>query len=240
MKTYYIQQDDQQQGPFSIDELKKMQINPAVPVRTEGFKNWIKAREIPELYKALFAGHPQVAPVYAETQKGPLQPVIEKTGPAAGRNRKTVLVVLTLLITGFLIVKLQQSESYASASVSVSAIEKSNQPVKTTAQLKEERRKKELASPATYIKIKLNWRKNLVGETVLEGTLTNTATLASFKDPVVVVTWLSKTNTVLTKSRYPLYEYLGARKTISYKMKVKALSKYNNVKASVESATALQ
>ena len=90
-----------------------------------------------------------------------------------------------------------------------------------------------------YVKTKINWRKNLVGETVLEGTLTNTAVSASFKDPVVLITWLSKTNTTLATSRYPFYEYLGAKKTISYKLKVKAPSKYNSVKASVESATAL-
>lgn len=237
MKTYYIQQDNQQQGPYSVDQLKNMQINPAARVRVEGFKNWTKAREVPELYKALFAGHLQMAAARTETGKDISKQGIEKTGPA--RSRKIVLVLLALLITGFLIIKLQQSESYASASASVSAIEKKSAVVKTPVQLKEEKRKKEMANPAMYVKTKINWRKNLVGETVLEGTLTNTATLASFKDPVVLITWLSKTNTVLATSRYPFYEYLGAKKTISYKLKVKAPSKYNSVKASVESAIAL-
>lgn len=49
MRTYYIHQNDQQGGPYSVDQLKEMQINPAVPVWTEGLKDWIKAREIPEL-----------------------------------------------------------------------------------------------------------------------------------------------------------------------------------------------
>lgn len=238
MKTYYIQQNNQQQGPYSIDQLKSMQINPAAPVRAEGFKNWIKAREIPELYKALFATSPQVV-VFTETGKESL--ATEKTGLVAPKSRKIILVLLTLFITGFLIIKLQQSENYASASMSasVSSIEKKNALEKTPAQLKEERKKKEKANPSAYVKTKLNWRKNLVGETVLEGTLTNTATLSNFKDPVILVTWLSKTNTVLATSRYPLYEYLGAKKTISYKLKVKAPAKYDNVKASVESATAL-
>ena len=174
MKTYYIQQDNQQQGPYSIDQLKNMQISPAVPVRVEGFKNWTKAREVPELYKDLFAGHLQIPAVHAETGKDSFQADIEKTRPA--RSRKMILVLLTLLITGFLIIKLQQSESYASASASVSTIEKKSTAVKTPAQLKEEKRKKEIANPAMYLKTKINWRKNLVGETVLEGTLTNTAT----------------------------------------------------------------
>jgi hypothetical protein len=69
--------------------------------------------------------------------------------------------------------------------------------------------------------------------------LTNIATLADFKDPVITITWLSKTNTPLATTSHPLYEYLGARQTISYKMKLKAPAKYATIKASVESATAL-
>lgn len=239
MKTYYIRQDNQQEGPYSVDQLKTMQINPAVPVRVEGFKNWAKAREIPELYKALFAGQLQIAAVHTEAGKDSAQAGLEKTGPA--RSRKIVLVLLTLVITGFLIIKLQQAESYASTSVSasVAAIENKEAPAKTAASVKEERRKKEKAIPSSCVKTKISWRKNLVGETVLQGTLTNTAVSSNFKDPVIVVTWLSKTNTPLATSRYPLYEFLGAKTTISYKLKVKAPSKYNSVKASVESATAL-
>ena len=106
-------------------------------------------------------------------------------------------------------------------------------------QLKEERRKKEKANPSLYVKTKINWRKNLVGETVMEGTLTNTATLSNFKDPVILVTWLSKTNTVHWQQAVILYmNTSAAKKTISYKLKVKAPSKYNSIKASVESAAA--
>jgi len=239
MKTYYIRRDNEQQGPYSVDQLKNMQINPAVQVRVEGFKNWSKAREIPELYKALFAGQLQMASAHTEDGKNSVQAGIEKTTPA--RSRKIALVLLTLLITGFLIIKLQQAESYASTSVSasVAVIEKKNVPEKKPVPLKEERKKKEKANPSSCVKTKISWRKNLVGETVLQGTLTNTATISNFKDPVIVVTWLSKTNTPLATSRYPLYEYLGAKKTISYKLKVKAPSKYESVTASVESATGL-
>jgi hypothetical protein len=167
-------------------------------------------------------------------------PIDQQTSrQASGKSRKTILVVITLIITGFLILKLWQSETHASAAASEAVIEKKNTPVKTTAEIKEERRKKEIASPANYIKTKIKWRKNLVGETVLDGTLTNMATLADFKDPVITISWLSKTNTILATTNHPLYEYLGAKKTIPYKLKLKAPAKYASIKASVESATAL-
>lgn len=164
----------------------------------------------------------------------------EKTASrTSGQSRKTILVIITLVITGFLIVKLQQSENESAIVATASVVEKKNTTVKTTTAIKQERRKKETAHPADFIKTKIKWRKNLLGETVVEGSLTNTARLASFKDPVITITWLSKTNTALATTNYPLYEYLGASKTILYKLKVKAPAKYAAIKASVESATSL-
>ena len=83
----------------------------------------------------------------------------------------------------------------------------------------------------------MSWRKKLIGGTVLEGTLHNSATAVNFKDPVLLVTWLSKTNTVIGTNRFPLDEYVAAGKTISYKLKVKAPSKISDIMVSVENAT---
>ncbi len=163
----------------------------------------------------------------------------KKSGLASGKSWKTILAVIAVTITGFLIIKLQQTETHASTVAAVSSIEKKNEAVKTPTQLKEDRRKKEITNPASYIKTKIKWRKNLVGETVVEGNLVNIATLADFKDPVISITWLSKTNTPLATTSHPLYEYLAAKKTIPYKLKIKAPAKYASIKASVESATAL-
>ena len=132
MKTYYIQQDNQPKGPYSIDQLKKMQINPGVPVRAEGFKNWIKAKEIPELYKALFAGIQNVIADHTETTKESFQPGSEKTGSLARRTGKqhwySNIVYNRFLnhqiaTIGKLCIDIRVG--------SVSAIEKKNQPAKT-------------------------------------------------------------------------------------------------------------
>ena len=166
-------------------------------------------------------------------QRGPDESITGKTD-VAGKKWKTFLAVLALIGAAYLIIKLKQSES------NTPVLETVNMPLKISQKFKEEVRKKEIANPISYLKVKMNWRKNLIGETVLEGTLYNTAPLANFKDPVLLVTWLSKTNTSMGTNRYPLYEYLGAGKSIKYKLKVKAPSKISDAKVSVESATTIQ
>lgn len=151
---------------------------------------------------------------------------------------KTFLAVLALIGAAFLIIRLQQSEGGQPALQTVNTSAKNL--VNTPAKIKEESKKKEPVNPASYLKVKMNWRKKLIGGTVLEGTLHNSAPGVNFKDPILLVTWLSKTNTIIGTNRYPLYEYLEAGKTISYKLKVKAPSKIADVKVSIESATVVK
>ena len=134
----------------------------------------------------------------------------------------------------FLIIKLQKPET------KTTVFREHNRFEKTASKSNGDRSKKEAVNPAHYIKVKTSWRKNLIGETVLEGSLQNTASVDNFKDPVLLVTWLSKTNTVMGTNRYPLYEYLGAGRTIQFKLKAKAPSKIAEVKVLVESATVVQ
>ena len=46
---YYVIIKDEQQGPFSIEELAQMGITPETEVWTDGMNDWAKATEVPEL-----------------------------------------------------------------------------------------------------------------------------------------------------------------------------------------------
>jgi hypothetical protein len=151
---------------------------------------------------------------------------------------KTFLAVLALIGASFLIIKLQQPEGGQSTLQTVNTTAKDL--INTPAKIKEEVKKKEPSNPASYLKATMSWRKKLIGGTVLEGTLHNSAPQINFKNPVLVVTWLSKTNTVIGTNRYPLDEYVGAGKTIPYKLKVKAPPKIADIKVSVETATVVK
>ncbi|RYE50506.1 MAG: hypothetical protein EOP21_03690 [Hyphomicrobiales bacterium] len=69
--------------------------------------------------------------------------------------------------------------------------------------------------------------------------MTNTSKGVSIKDPVLVVTWLSKTNTHFATTNYSIPAILEAKASMPYKLKVKAPGKYAALKVSVESVTAL-
>lgn len=56
--TYFIVQNGQQQGPFNLDQLRTKGINANTPVWTQGFPNWKKAFEIPELQELLIPTPP--------------------------------------------------------------------------------------------------------------------------------------------------------------------------------------
>ena len=46
---YYIIQNGQQMGPYTVEQLKLYHVTPETDVWTEGMANWVKAKTVPEL-----------------------------------------------------------------------------------------------------------------------------------------------------------------------------------------------
>jgi len=247
MKSYFIRLDNKPQGPYSLDQLKEMKLDPAALVWAEGLKQWIKALEIPELQQELFPARPQWVADYSETGIDSPEFAQENKGAAFGKTLKTILAVAALIIATLLLIELKKSKTNSLAGKKV------DQPIQTTvsqpavshsikspAPVKIDTRQKEMENPVAYITSEINWRKNLVGSIVLEGTLSNTATVVNFKDPVILVTWLSKSNESIGTNKYPVNKYLPSGETISLKLKVSAPSKIADAWVSVVSATPVQ
>ncbi len=57
MKTFFLFIDDEQQGPFNLEELKTKKITRTTKVWFEGLEDWKNADEIEEL-KSLFISIP--------------------------------------------------------------------------------------------------------------------------------------------------------------------------------------
>ena len=247
MKSYFIRQDNKPQGPYSIDQLKEMKLNPAVLVWAEGLKQWIKALEIPELQQELFPPAPQFAvhmpPAGIKTRVTGRR----KKGFAILKNVKTVLAVIALIIATLLLIELKKSKpDSASANKAIpptgTAVSQPtlSQAAKTSSETKKDEGQVEMENPAAYIKSEIKWRKNLVGTIVLEGTLRSVATLVTIQDPVILVTWFSKSNESLGSNQYTVDKQLKAGETISFKLKVSAPSKIGDAQVEVVSATAAQ
>jgi len=66
-----------------------------------------------------------------------------------------------------------------------------------------------------------SWR-NLMGQYVIVGTLTNAADLSTFKDIALEITFMSKTETVLDVQNHTVYESVGPKRSVLFKVKTDA------------------
>lgn len=168
-----------------------------------------------------------------QTQQQPTsQPIINQQ-PAITSKKKSPLkwIVLLGIIVIAAIAFIANQNSSNGGSDNYPSIEKSPE------ELRQELLSKEQENASEYLKHQGTWRGNLIGQTVLEGTISNSATLANFKDVVLEVTWLTKTETELKTELYTVYEFVGASKSVSYKIKVNAPSETAGVRIGISSAT---
>jgi hypothetical protein len=110
-------------------------------------------------------------------------------------------------------------------------------PQKTEEELKEELRRKELEQFTQYLTVNATMRENLFGEKVIEGTISSTSTVAVFKDIVVEITFMSKTETSLNVQKQVLYEVISPNTKIPFKIKMSAPKATEKFLARVVSAT---
>ena len=96
----------------------------------------------------------------------------------------------------------------------------------------------EKKNPLKYLTVKATWKKNLIGETVIQGTITNNATLANFKDVQLQITWLTQTNTELSsETPPPIYDYFRPNESRPFKKKFNAPSAMAGFEIVILSAT---
>ncbi len=111
------------------------------------------------------------------------------------------------------------------------------QPIpKTPEELRQELLELEQQNPKDYLVNDGTFRENLLGEMVLEGTVANSATMAEFKDVVLSITWLSKTETELGSTEETMYEFIGPGKSVAYKFKFFAPNDTKRVRVTVKNA----
>jgi hypothetical protein len=216
MKVWFLRHKHESSGPYTIEELKTFSIAEDDYLWRKGLADWVQARSIPEL-NSLFASPPPFQPhntTRGGVSSGNKQTVYFSSNTAAGdrsRMRKRLMwisIVLVLSLVTYLVYANKQSTFLSPFSSEKSA-----------EQQKAELAKSEQQDPAKYIGIRVGHRENLLGQTVVEGTLTSSATAAVFKDVVLQVDFISKTNAVIRSEKYTIYPVLNPGQTISFKEK---------------------
>ena len=77
----------------------------------------------------------------------------------------------------------------------------------------------EKQSPAKFLTVRGTDKKNLVGQTVVKGKISNTAKVVSYKDVDVKLFFYSKTGALLMEDQEMVYETIAPGKTVNFKSK---------------------
>lgn len=77
----------------------------------------------------------------------------------------------------------------------------------------------EKANPIEFLKAKGTYKQNLIGQWVLEGTVSNTSSLAIYKDVVLKIVYYSKTQTEIGSEEKTLFEYFKPNNQQNFKIK---------------------
>lgn len=240
MSTYFLHDGSNQKGPFSLDELIQQGIDKNTNVWKEGSPDWVKAEQLEELADHFRKTPP---PLYKATPPEFVQEEEEKK-----KSKLPLIIILVAIvagIAGYFIWK-QNNPTYEPdmpATGDTSFVpQQQAAPVreKTPEELRQELALKEQSSPVEYLSLSGTYRKNLIGETVLEGTITNNATVAVFKDIVVKAGFIAPSGTVVGEKNFTVYVMLGPSQSSPFKVKVSAPKQSSSVSMDVVDAVAVE
>lgn len=84
---------------------------------------------------------------------------------------------------------------------------------------KENLLEKEQKNPQGFLLVSGNNRRNLLGQTVIKGIITNKATVAVFKDVAIKLSFYSKTKALLETDKETIFEQLKPGESKEFKTK---------------------
>ena len=93
-------------------------------------------------------------------------------------------------------------------------------------------------SPLKFLRVNASHRGNLLNQTVVEGEITNKATLVSFKNIQVQVSFLDKDNALIEKQKETLDEVVKPGTSMDFKIKTSHVKGANSVTIDIIAATA--
>lgn len=96
---------------------------------------------------------------------------------------------------------------------------------------------KEKNNPKRFLMVSNSDRRNLIGQTVVKGSISNKATVCWYKNVELRLSFYSKTGVKLDEGLETIYENIGPGKTIKFKTKYFAPKGIDSVAISVNKAT---
>jgi hypothetical protein len=179
MENYYFHDGIDKFGPFSLEELKRQPLNSNTSVWKDGMQDWVRAVNFDEL-RPSFASKP---PEFRRPS------LTEKTGVRIGRNLGWSIVTLIFAIMGIWAFNRSHSQN-------------------TFLPLPPPVVDQERLNPQSFLLTNGTYKSNFwQTKWTINGNVSNFATHTNYKDVIVKVNFLSRTNTIIDSKQYVLYDY---------------------------------
>ena len=229
MKKYYIHTGTEQQGPFDIEELKSKHITRGTSIWFEGLPEWIPADHVDELKVLIDLSSPPPfngpIPTPPPRQKTSI-PGITTHQQRIKRISNDVLIILIIVLLliiaggGFFIANKKSSDirndsltntgTYQEKVITITEIERSK--------------------PRKFLKAEGNYDKNFWGNKLkIHGLIKNIATVTTYKDAIVRVTFYNKTKTVLGKMDNKIGEIFPPQSETKFELKVEKFKDVDSI-----------
>ena len=217
MKKFYLYNGTDQQGPFDMEDLKSKNITKDTPIWHEGLSEWTTAKEIDELKDLIKTSTPPpfgtrtiTPPPIKKTQvsetKEAQKPTIKKEKSGRG---VFILIGLVVIVAGGLWIANMDSSNGSSTGGGTY-----QEKVMTIEDI-------EHSQPTKFLNASGTYNQNFWGDQIkVHGVIKNTATVASYKDALVKVTYYSKTKTELGSKEYTIYENFPPHSEVTFELKI--------------------
>lgn len=217
MKQYYLHNGTENIGPFTIEDLKEKKITKLTPVWSEDMEDWKEAQEVEELKDILIVVPPQF--IKKETKQKVIQGQVENDKQAKTgwfrRLLKILLIVIAIMICIAIVSELIENRNSSSPTYEES--------VMTIAEMEE-------ANPIDYLESGGQYKENFFGDKLkVEGYIENKATVTTYKDVVIEITYYSKTNSPMKIDNYTIFEFFEPTSKKPFKLKINNYSDINSI-----------
>ena len=200
--AYYIHENGQPSGPYTIEQLQQKRILPTTPVWTEGLSDWVTASQLSELRVILAEAPPPFHQPDSVRPAGSFQQPKKTASKLLSFVRliaAAILIVITLL---YLVNQFSRPHRVYGF----------NPPPVVDL---------EHVYPTNYLSAGGTYRPNFwQTEEEISGTITNKALHTNYKDIRIHVIFYSQTKTVIGSQDYIIYEYVPYGSTQAFTLKV--------------------
>jgi hypothetical protein len=260
MNYFYIE-NNEQKGPFNLEELQKLSINQKTLIWHEGLEDWIEAQNSNDLESLFNKTMPPKIPI-SNIEPPKFQsskPSISHEPRTVEQNKSKVKItviassaVAVLLIGVYLLTKNDTNSGSNGYTDDTSYSESNNSPTNdglsnsqtqnqesndnssaknqqqypqkprqlTEDEIREKLYDKEVSNPTNYLTASGTYRVNLAANTIIEGTVSNSASIAGFKNIEITAKFYSKTGVLLGNESFLVMDFISPNGSLTFKDKI--------------------